>query len=153
MRRFRSTLQALLTVRQRQERLAMERYSGALQARQRAVDALSTVDRESAAAAAAMRGRLAGGMPASELLHDQNHYRSVEARRAMAQQAVANADKAIAPALQGMLNARRQREVVEECMDRQRERHVRDQATQERKLLDELALRRGTPARALLGND
>jgi hypothetical protein len=45
VRRFRSTLQALLTVRQRQERLAMERYSEALQARQRATTALATADR------------------------------------------------------------------------------------------------------------
>jgi flagellar export protein FliJ len=153
MRRFRSTLQALLTVRQRQERLAMERYSEALQARQRAATALSTADQVRVQAGEVLNQRLASGMQAAEAMREQSHYKVLESRRDAAQNALTVAENGIPPALKGMLNARQQREAVEECITRQRERHQRDQQNQERKLLDELALRRRSPVRTMANSD
>jgi hypothetical protein len=57
------------------------------------------------------------------------------------------------PHLKAMLTARQQREAVEECITRQRERHQREQQNQERKLLDELALRRAGAARTFADSD
>ncbi len=153
MRRFRSTLQALLTVRQRQERLAMERYSEALQARQKAVTALATADQDRMLAGDALKQRLSGGLQAAEALSGQTYYRTLESRRDAARHALTSAENGIAPALKAMLHARNQREAVEECIARQRERHRRDQENTERKLLDELALRRARPVRAFAGSD
>ncbi|MGE3311696.1 MAG: flagellar export protein FliJ [Limisphaerales bacterium] len=153
MRRFRSTLQALLTVRQRQERLAMERYSEALRARQKAVAALAASDQERRLAGDVLNQRLSTGVQAAEALSGQLHYRTLESRREAAQQALVTAENAIAPALQAMLHAKNQREAVEECIERQRERHRRDQEYSERKLLDELAQRRTSPVRAFAGSD
>jgi flagellar export protein FliJ len=153
MRRFRSTLQALLTVRQRQERLAMERYSEALQARQRAATALSTADQIRVQASEVLKQRLSTGIQAAEAMREQSHYKVLETRRDAAQHALTVAENAIPPALKGMLTARQQREAVEECITRQRERHQRDQQNQERKLLDELALRRRGPVRTFANSD
>lgn len=153
MRRFRSTLQALLTVRQRQERLAMERYSEALQARQRAATALAAADQERFQASDSLKQRLSGGICAADAMKEQAHYRILESRRDAAQQALTLAENGIAPALKAMIHARHQREAVEECITRQRERHARDQLHQERKLLDELALRRAGPVRAFAAPD
>lgn len=153
MRRFRSTLQALLTVRQRQERLAMERYSEALQARRRMAEALALADRERTQAAERLNQRLGQGMQAVEVVREQANYRMLEGRRDTAFQALTTAENAIAPALTGMLQARQQRQAVEDCITRQRERHVRDQMTQERKLLDELAQRRAMPVKGFDGRE
>ncbi len=153
MRRFRSTLQAVLTLRQRQEHLAMERYSHVLLARQRATETLALADRERVQAAAALGTRLKAGMPAAHAVMEQAHYRSLETRRQGAQQALVVAENAVAPALKGMLDARRKREVVEKCIERQRERHAHDEEVQERKMLDELASRRMPLVRSWAGNN
>lgn len=153
MRRFRSTLQALLTVRQRQERLAMERYSEALQSRQRAAAALSTADQVRVQASEHLKQRLSSGMQAAEAMREQAHYKVLESKRDAAQHALTVAENGIPAALKAMLTARQQREAVEECITRQRERHQRDQQNQERKLLDELALRRRGPAQTFANSD
>lgn len=135
-------------MRRRQERLAMERYSATLQARVRAAEAVALAEQQRARASTALTQRLADGMPAAEALREQAHYRFMEAQRDTAQNALVAAENAIPPALNAMLQARNQREAVEECISRQRERHLRDQMVQERKMLDELALRRAGAARA-----
>lgn len=131
----------------------MERYSETLQSRQRAADLLTAADREWTHSTQALKTRLTSGMPAIELVQEQAHCRILDGRRESARQALIVAETAINPALKAMLHARRQREVVEECITRQRERHVRDQMTQERKMLDELALRRAGAARAVVTGD
>jgi flagellar export protein FliJ len=146
-------LQALLTVRQRQERLAMERYSEALQARQRATTALSAADQVRVQASEVLKQRLSTGIQAAEAMKEQAHYKVLESRRDAAQHALTVAENGIAPALKAMLTARQQREAVEECITRQRERHQREQQNQERKLLDELALRRSGPIRTFANSD
>lgn len=151
MRRFRSTLQALLTVRQRQERLAMERYSEALQARQRAATALAAADQIRVQAGEILKQRLSGGIQAVDAMKEQAHCKLLETRRDAAQHALTVAENGIPLALKAMLNGRQQREAVEECITRQRERHQREQQNQERKLLDELALRRTGPVRTCVG--
>jgi flagellar export protein FliJ len=143
----------LLTVRQRQERLAMERYSEALQSRQRAVTALATADQVRVQASELLKQRLSSGMQAAEAMREQAHYKVLESKRDAAQHALTVAENGIPAALKAMLTARQQREAVEECITRQRERHQRDQQNQERKLLDELALRRRGPVQTFANSD
>ncbi|MBL9128878.1 MAG: flagellar FliJ family protein [Verrucomicrobiales bacterium] len=131
----------------------MERYSAALQSRIRAAEAVAAAEQVRARAAEAMTRRLTEGIPAAEAFREQAYYRTLEAKRDAAQNALVAAENAVPPALNAMLQAKNQREAVEECIARQRERHVRDQMVQERKMLDELALRRAGAVRAFAGSD
>jgi flagellar export protein FliJ len=131
----------------------MERYSAALQARVRAADALAAAERERLRAAEALQLQLAGGIPAANAYQQQAHYLQLQGKCDAAQNALRSAENAVPPALKAMLDARNRREAVDECITRQRERHQRDQMTQERKMLDELALRRAGATRALAGTE
>ncbi|MBX3743667.1 MAG: flagellar FliJ family protein [Verrucomicrobiae bacterium] len=153
MKPFRFTLQAVLTVRQRQEREALERYAAALMARRKAGEALESAEEELVRGADVLRTRLAAAVPAGDAARHQDHLRELDVRRAQAVEVLRTADRGVASALQAMLEARRQREVVEQCRDKQRQRHQRDQWAAEAKLIDELALRRTALARTLHGTD
>jgi flagellar export protein FliJ len=142
MKPFRFTLQALLLLRQRQERAATERYAAALLTRRKAGEALSAVEDEMSRASAEFAARAEAGAPAADLAKRQEHFRALETRHARAAQALEAAERAVTPALQQMLEARRQREVVEECREKQRERHQREIQRLDDKLQDEFALRR-----------
>lgn len=131
----------------------MERYSESLQARQRAATVLANADQERVQTGDQLKQRLEGGLPAAEAMKAQAHYKIIETRRDAAHHALTVAENAIAPALKAMIQARHQREAVEECITRQRDRHQRDQQNLERKLLDELALRRTGPVRAYAATD
>jgi flagellar export protein FliJ len=153
MKRFRFTLQALLTLRQREEHEALERYAAALLARRRAAEVLASVEDELARAATVLNKHLVEGALAADLARIQNHYRTVESRYQEALDALKAAEQKIRPAHEGMLESRRQREVVEGCQEKQRERHSRDAMRIEAKLQDELAGRRFAPALVARGND
>ena len=145
MQRFRFTLQALLTVRQRQEQVALERYAEALHAQQRALAILTRADAALASAATALGGRLTLGVPAGELAQRGEHLRQLSLERSNAERAAAAAQRAVEPALNEVIEVRRQREIVEECRSQQLQRHQREAARQETRQLDELAIQRYSP--------
>jgi flagellar export protein FliJ len=153
MKRFRFTLQAILTLRQREEHQALERYAAALLSRRQAAEKLALLEDEMSHAAAALRVRLSEGSVAVELAHLQSHYETLERRHDQAREALAAAERLIRPAHEEMLEARRQREVVEGCQEKQRQRHDRELLRDEAKVHDELALRRFAPALVWRGND
>lgn len=153
MKKFRFTLQALLTVRQRQEHLAMERYAATLVQRQRASECLARATQEVTEASQTWQARVTGGLMASELVHRADHMRTLEFKRNQASAALLTAEKAVDPALNAMLEARRQREVVEQCEQQQRQRHQREIARQDGKVQDELAQRRVAPSLVWRGNE
>lgn len=148
MKKFRFTLQALLVLRKRLEHEAMEKYAATLMARQRAGEALAMVEGELVQAANAMRNRFAKPFSAAELMHARNHYENLDTRRLKAAESLAAAERAVRPALQEMIQARRQREIVEDCEEKQRARHEREKAREEGKINDEIALRRFSPSMA-----
>lgn len=148
MKRFRFSLNALLAIRKRQETAAMERYAAVLARQREASDQVAAVDADLGLAATALRSRLGGAMVAAELAQRGDHLRALELRRAQAALALARVEREIPPAMDLMLQARRQREVVEKFESRQRERHEREFLRREEKENDELALRRFVPGMA-----
>lgn len=131
----------------------MERYAAALAQRQRAGEVLARATHEVTESARAWQARVSGGLMASELVHRADHLRALELKRNQASAALASAERAVDPALNGMLEARRQREVVEQCEQQQRERHQREIARQDTKVQDELAQRRVGPSLVWRGNE
>jgi len=143
MKSFHFTLEALGTLRQRQEQKAMEKYAQSLIARRQAVDGLEAVERELSACWQDWRGRLAAGCAAAEAAQAHAYQRSLAQRRDECTQALETAERRVNATLQGMIRARQQREIVDKCFDKQKARHRYEQARGEQKFLDDLAGRRG----------
>ena len=144
MKKFHFTLEAVRIVRQRQEQEAMERYAQALLARRQAVDRLDAVQREINAAWQELRAMLAKSCPASRVAQAHAYHQSLEKRRNECAAELGAAERRVNLAFQAMLLARRQREIVDKCFDKQKVRYQREQLREEQKFTDDLGGRRGS---------
>lgn len=158
MKRFEFKLQAVLTLRQRAEQIALEKYSRAIQHRQAVAAQLADAEMELSEARRQWLNELADGCPAvraSQLLDFCHH---LEERKRQCEQTVNLADVELHQTSERMLRARQEREAVERLMARQRERHDRQASEAERKMIDDLVSRRppvsfsGQPASANVWN-
>ncbi len=143
MKAFHFTLEAVRTLRQRQEQIAMEQYAQSLLARQQALDRLAAVQRELSACFQELRDKLAAGCAASIAAQAHDYHRALARRRDELSAALGLAERRVNAALQAMLGARQQREIVDKFFDKQKLRHSREVTREEQKFLDDLASRRG----------
>jgi len=142
MKAFHFTLEAVRTLRQRQENDTLEQYSRALLIRQQALAALETARDRIQAHWAEMRRLLSARCAASHATQLQDHYRTLEQRQQECVAALRAAERGVQAASQLMLLARQQREIVDIYRDKQEARHQRLVAREEQKALDEFASRR-----------
>jgi flagellar export protein FliJ len=142
MKAFRFTLEAVRIVRQRQEQETMEHYAQALLVRQQATARLEEIQQELGAAWQELRARLAGGCSAGVANQAHTYRQTLEKRREECAAALGVAERRVNAALQAMLAARRQREVVDKCLEKQKARHGREMSRLEQKVMDDLAGRR-----------
>ena len=145
MKPFHFTLEAVRTLRQRQEQNAMEHYAQALLVRQQTLDRLAAIERELTAGWQELRGQLAKGCTASRAAQAHDYHRALGIRRDEAVGALGVAERRVNAALQTMLAARQQREIVDKSCEKQKARHLREQFRAEQKRLDDLAGRRAVP--------
>ncbi len=148
MKSFRFSLQSLLTLRQREERTAMERYAQALLARQRAVEDLDAVSRELANVWLRCSTELMAGCRAGDVVRSHQHGQRMEGERQRFGLAVAAAERATDLALHGLLAARQAREMVDQHRGHQRVDHDRALNREEQRFLDDLVTRRVAPGLA-----
>lgn len=142
MKGYRFTLQALLTLRARQEQAAQEVYAQALAVRQQALQRLGEAQHECQAAQLLSRERTAAGAPAAHLAQIREYCRAMDELRQRCTELLEQAQRAAGLRLDKLIEARRAREVVEKSQQRQRERYDRELTREEQKLLDELATQR-----------
>ena len=142
MKRFRFTLQALHTLRQRQENVALEHYGAALLHRQDALRLLQRAENDLAQTWLDLQQHLQAGCDAALALQARSLCAAVEERRTRAHQDLGQAELDVQRTFAAMIEARRQREIVDKLHDRQLRAHEHAAAVTEHKLLDELALRR-----------
>ena len=142
MKRFEFKLQAVLTLRQRAEQGALEKFSRAVQARQAAADRLADSEMELSEARRVWLNALADGCPAVHASQLLGYSHLLEERKRQCEQALGLADAELNQSSQKMLFARQQREAVENFLDRQRESYDRQLRDEERKLIDDLVSRR-----------
>jgi flagellar export protein FliJ len=142
MKAFHFNLEAVRTLRQRQEQTAMEQYAQALALRQQAVNRLEAVSQELNEGWQELRSKLVKGCAASEAAQIQDYHRSLVRRRDDCTAALGTAERRVNAALQAMLAARQQRELVDKYFEKQKARHQRQEGRNEQKLLDDLAGRR-----------
>jgi flagellar FliJ protein len=146
MKRFVFKLQAVLTVRQRNEHVVLEKYCRAIEQRQSAAGKLTGAEMELSEARHQWLNALADGMAAAQAAQMQAFCHLLEQRRQQCEESLHLAEVELNQAGQRMLHARQQREAVEKLLTRQRERYDRQQREAERKLIDDLA---GTRPEAL----
>lgn len=142
MKAFRFTLDALNTLRRQEEQKAMENYAQSLVAKRLAVEALEKAERNLKNGAEALRERLAAGCSAGEAAQGHDYQRSLVQRRTDCAAVVENAERRVGAALEAMLNARKQREIVDKFFDKQKAAYLREQGRREQKFMDDLAGRR-----------
>ena len=139
MKSFRFTLQALLTVREREERAALEFYARALQLQQQAFDDLAAVETDLAAAWVELRHLMAKGGPVAGLLQRQAHCHRLGEQREPLVDALARSEEAARRALLQLITAQQNRDVVDKFLETQQKNYQRDCTREEQKLLDDLA--------------
>ena len=142
MKRFHFTLEAVRTLRLRQEHNAQEAYAQTLAARLLALTRLENVQEELNANSQELREQIMNGCRASEAAQAYDYQRSLVQRRDDSRNVLNQAERRVNAALQTMLNARRQRELVDKFHDKQFLRHQREQSRAEQKIMDDFGGRR-----------
>jgi flagellar export protein FliJ len=141
MKRFVFKLQAVLTLRQRTEHVALEKYCRAILQRQSVALKLTGAEMELSEARRQWLNALADGMAAASAAQMQAFCRLLEERKQQCEESLHLAEVELNRAGQRMLHARQQREAVEMLLTRQRERYDRRQRDAERRMSDDLAAR------------
>lgn len=152
MKPFQFTLEALRTLRQRQEQKALEVYAQALLARQQAMDRLKSAQHELDVASQGFNELMEAGCTALEAARASDYQRVLVWCRDDCAKALSTAERRVNATLQTVLAARKQCEIVEKFFEKQKARHERGLALAEQKLLDDLASRRGASLFALNPN-
>jgi flagellar export protein FliJ len=144
MKAFQFSLEAVRTLRLRQENDALERYARALLVRQQALDAVEAASERIHAHWGEMRRHLSRRCSALQARQLQEHHGVLERRQQECVAALRAAERAVNAASQIMLLARQQREIVDGYRDKQWAKHQRLEAHEEQKINDEFSARRGS---------
>jgi flagellar FliJ protein len=143
---FHFNLQALQTLRQRQEQKALEQYGQAVSARQSAFEKFEAVRKHCEASWALCREQITHGATAAQLAQAEAYCFSVEEQKKQCEAAVNQAQTVVDERWQTLLAARQQREAVDKYREHQFERYERELLREEQKLLDDVASRRAPVA-------
>jgi len=138
MKRFHFKLQAVLTLRQRAEKVALGKYARAIEHRQACAARLAEMEMELSEARRQWLNALADGVPAVRAAQMLGFCHLVEERKRQGEQTLNLADVELSRSSQAMLHARQQREAVEKLMARRRERYDHHVIEEERKVIDDL---------------
>src|SRR2546423_15712262 len=112
MKKFQFTLQALLTLRERQEQLALQHYSQLLAAWEKAQKKANAAERDLEAAWSEMQEKTLTGCPAFELDQLQRYCRTVQERKQLCDEAALAARNKAGEAFTKLVAARQARTVV-----------------------------------------
>ena len=139
MKRFRFSLQAVQTLRQRQEQVALQQYTETLVTRRAAEDQLRSARNDVTAAWSASREQLSSSVSADAIVQMRNFCRLREERHRHCETQLHEADKALELSWKRLVIARQRREAVEKFYRRQRRTHDYACEREAEKLLDEIA--------------
>ncbi|MCF7762461.1 MAG: flagellar export protein FliJ [Verrucomicrobia bacterium] len=139
MKPFRFSLQAVLTIRQNQERKALEAFALAQRAFAEAEARLQAIRSEIDELHGARRDVFVRSVSSESLQVMQHGLRALQNRIPAAQEQVEKARGVAVRRSAELLEARKQREVVEKLYDKRRAAHAVDAGRAEQKALDEFA--------------
>ena len=148
MKPFHFSLQAVRTLRQRQEQMALERFTAAVRNRERAVNQLNSLTQQLHAGWSELKVLLPKGATALQIAQIQAYCDSVTARKKECEVYVNAAHRTVDVAWQNLVAAKQQLEVVVKYYENERRRYGRELDREEQKNLDDMANRRTTKAPA-----
>ena len=138
MKKFQFSLQALQTLRERQEQQALQEYSNALTAWERARDHVEAVHKELAAAWAERQRSALASCSAGELDRSHAYCQSLERRKQAAEHAMKVARNRASQVFTKLLAARQARAVVDKFFENQKRDHEVERRRHEQHSLDEM---------------
>ena len=138
MKPFRFSLQALQTLRERQEQLARQDYGTTLRAWETARNRTSEAGQELEGAWRHGQAALAAGCAALELTRLQAYCKAVEQRKQALESEEIAARTKVRQAFARLLAARKARAMVDKCFENQKQRYQRERRRWEQKALDEV---------------
>jgi flagellar export protein FliJ len=144
MKPFHFSLQAVRTLRQRQEQMALERFTAAVRNRDKAVNQLNFLTQQLHAGWSELKVLLPKGATALQIAQIQAYCDSVTARKKECEIYVNAAHRAVDVAWQNLVAAKQQLEVVVKYYENERRRYGRELDREEQKTLDDMANRRTT---------
>ena len=139
MKRFRFTLAALKTLRERREQEALEAYAQAVRHESRTKEALAQAQADLANQWAHRQTLLEQGVAAVELVHWLTYCQGLQKQCQERENDWALARQYTRQKWELLLVARQKREVVDKFQERQKRRYLFECGLEEQKLLDELA--------------
>ena len=139
MKPFRFTLQALCTLRERQEQLALQVYAKALQGREAARAKVAAIQQELEAGWEDFRRQARGDCLASELARMRGYCQSVEQRKQVFEHAAKVAQNKADQAFTSLLATRQARAVVDKFHENQKRVHERERRRHDQHALDDMA--------------
>ncbi len=142
MKPFTFSLQAVRTMRERQEQLALEAFGTAVRARQAAVDRRTLAERQLALGFEQLTVRQLEGAPLFRLNQMRGHCQGLERSLADARVECVKAQEAANEAWEKLQDVRQSLELVDKLYLRQREYFERELRAEEQKQLDEMSSRR-----------
>ena len=141
MKQFRFSLQAVLTVRRREEQLALSHYARAALAYQHALANLRPARAELESVWARLQRELTKGLSAIALAQLQSYAGAVKERHRKLELEAEACSRAVHHASQILQSARQQREVVDRYFERKKRGYQRNLQWAEQKMLDDLSAR------------
>jgi flagellar export protein FliJ len=142
MRPFAFSLQAVRTMRQRQEQLALAEFGDAVRARQAAVDQQQRAERQLAVAFDQLTARQSEGAPLYHLNQMRGHCQVLEQRLVSCRADCVKAQEVANAAWERLQDIRQALELVDKLYLRQRELYEHELRAEEQKQLDEMSSRR-----------
>ena len=138
MKKFQFSLQALQTLREQQEQQALQEYSQALNAWERARDHVEAVHRELAAAWAERQRGVLENCSAGELDRSHAYCQAIERRKQAAEHAMKVARNRASQVFTKLLAARQARAMVDKFFENKKRDHDRERRRHEQHSLDEM---------------
>lgn len=138
MKPFRFSLQAVLTLRQRQEQGALQEYGAALRSYREGVNAMETAQREMEHAWRSLQQELNRGSHAGRLHWAGEYCRGLEQKCEKQRREVKRLESRLESRRQALLKAQAEREAVEKFHDRQRRYHQLEVRRAEEKAVEDL---------------
>ena len=142
MKRFRFTLEALLRLRERHEKQALQLYGAAVTAQQEAACRLAEAEADCETHWAIIREHIADAAPAAYVAQLQGYCHWIEECKRVSARALDQAEHVCRQRWLKLILARRAREAVDKLLVRQRECYDRELMREEQKQIDEMANRR-----------
>jgi flagellar export protein FliJ len=139
MKRFRFTLAALKTRREQREQEATAAYGKALGYERQLQEELTRATGALEAQWSQRQVLLNQGIAAVEMIHNLGYAQRLQKHCQDKEKECAQAQQSVRQQWELLLQARRQREVVDKFLDRQKKHYLFECQREEQKLLDELA--------------